>query len=720
MARARYGAALKQIQTLWSVGTVGGLTDGQLLERFTCGTREAAELAFAALVERHGLMVLRVCQSVLRDGHDAEDAFQATFLVLARKAGSIRKHDSLSGWLHGVACRVAACAKAATARRVRHERTKAEAAPTSVDDRDPDDLASVLHQELERLPEKYRAPIVLCYLESLTHEQAAQQLRWPVGTVRSRLARAREQLRGRLMRRGLAPSLGLLEEAIQIGKTARAALPAALANAVSEAAVRCSLGGSVTTGVTSTSVALLAEGAINSMFVAKLKFAVLAAGLIAGGAVWAAQQAGSAPVRGQVRPAGGGGAAGADAQDDAAGEDAAVARELHRLDLELLAEDVQQLRDQVAAALREKLRAEQRRTGAVEDAGAAAKAAKAAESAYEAARAAYLAKARELRNEQRRVAVGRLPAVKRPLVLPASTAIDPARLARIKVRFAPARVVEIAKVRDHSPKTGESEFRELRTGDRVSKGDLLVTLYSIELASKENDLLDSLVQLDLDQKILDKTEQHEDAVPEVQKLAALRAVQADRNAINRALNNLKLWDVPQDELEAIRAEARTFSSGWNSWSKTPEGGWVNRVKQAAPFKADRHAEGESRRGRVTLRAPIDGVIVERNIQSDEMIVDNTVNVFQIADLSRLLVTAQCPASLLPSLQSLDRKHRRWIVRTDRAQTDAALTGLIEEVGYLIDPVQHTAVIKGYVDDPGKQIQPIRPGQYVTVTVELGD
>ena len=111
MARNRYGTVLRQIRALFDVGTIGGLTDGQLLERFTTGTGEAAELAFAALVERHGPMVLRVCQGVLREPHDAQDAFQATFLVLVYKAGSIRNRESVASWLHGVACRVATCAK---------------------------------------------------------------------------------------------------------------------------------------------------------------------------------------------------------------------------------------------------------------------------------------------------------------------------------------------------------------------------------------------------------------------------------------------------------------------------------------------------------------------------------------------------------------------------------------------------------------------------------
>jgi polysaccharide biosynthesis/export protein len=281
---ARYGDTVRHIHKLFKAGTVGGLTDGQLLERFMTCTGEAAELAFAALVEQHGPMVLRVCRSVLWEPHDAQDAFEATFLILARKASSIRNRDSLASWLYGVAYRIAASARAADARRQRHERRAAEGAVTSVDVEDRADLAMLLHKELARLPEKYRAPIVLCYLENLTHEQAAQKLHWPVGTVRSRMARGRERLRGRLMRRGLALSVGLWDGVLS-AEAAQGKFQAALAGATAQAAVRCASGRLVTTEVVSTSVDLLVKGAINTMFVAKLKYAVLACGLIATGAV---------------------------------------------------------------------------------------------------------------------------------------------------------------------------------------------------------------------------------------------------------------------------------------------------------------------------------------------------------------------------------------------------------------------------------------------------
>ena len=167
---------------------------------------EAAEMAFSALVERHGPMVLRVCRSILRDEHDAQDAFQATFLVLVDRAGSVRDRSSVGSWLHGVALRVAACARGSVVRRRVHERRAADLTADGFHPRGVEpDLAPALHEELARLPERYRVPIVLCYMEGLACEEAAQRMRLPVGTVKSRLARGRDRLRDRLIRRGLAP-----------------------------------------------------------------------------------------------------------------------------------------------------------------------------------------------------------------------------------------------------------------------------------------------------------------------------------------------------------------------------------------------------------------------------------------------------------------------------------------------------------------------------------
>ena len=229
MASNLSGTALRSIRALFTAGTVGGLTDGQLLERFTSRDGDGAELAFASLVERHGPMVLRVCRTVLRDAHLAEDAFQATFLILALKAGSIRGRDSLTSWLYSVAYNVAATARSSAARRRSHELKAGQTRSLAFTEDARDDLGPVIHEELDRIPERYRAVLVLCCLEGLTQHQAAQQLGWPLGTVQSRLARGRERLRARLARRGLAPSAGVLVLPLS-SEAAQVALPATLAN----------------------------------------------------------------------------------------------------------------------------------------------------------------------------------------------------------------------------------------------------------------------------------------------------------------------------------------------------------------------------------------------------------------------------------------------------------------------------------------------------------
>src|SRR5262245_25284889 len=185
------------------------MTDGQLLERFASFDREPAGQAFSALVERHGAMVMRICRGVLPSPHDTEDAFQATFLVLARRARGLWVRDSLGPWLHQVALRTAKCARATAARQRRLERVVAISADESKVHPD-DELVALLHEEIERLPETFRVPVILCDLEGRSHEQAARRLGWPVGTIKSRLSRARERLRARLTRRGLATEAGMV------------------------------------------------------------------------------------------------------------------------------------------------------------------------------------------------------------------------------------------------------------------------------------------------------------------------------------------------------------------------------------------------------------------------------------------------------------------------------------------------------------------------------
>ncbi len=183
----------KQIETLQQAGTSAGLGDSQLLERFLQARGESAEAAFAAIVDRHGAMVLRVCRQVLGDEHEAQDASQAAFLILARRAGSIGRKDSVACWLHGVALRVASRLQLAAVRRRRREQRGGEIMMARrdvnhgiVEPGDGDRWAR-LHGELRRLPETFRAPLVLCYLEGLTQEQAAAQVGCPLGTIQSRL-----------------------------------------------------------------------------------------------------------------------------------------------------------------------------------------------------------------------------------------------------------------------------------------------------------------------------------------------------------------------------------------------------------------------------------------------------------------------------------------------------------------------------------------------------
>jgi RNA polymerase sigma factor (sigma-70 family) len=263
VANRQSGAVLRQLRTLFNVGAIGESTDGQLLERFATGRGEAPELAFAALVERHGPLVLRICRAVLRDEHDAQDAFQATFLVLVRKARSLWVRDSLGPWLHEVAHRSARCTRADRDRRRLHERRAAELASAEVTaGGSPSDFGRVLHEEIQRLPDRYRSPVVLCDLEGCTHETAARHLGCPVGTVKSRLARGRERLRSRLVRRGLAPSAGLVGATLS-AETARSAVPSALAEVTVQAARRSAMSGMV--GAAPASVAVLTKITLKSM-----------------------------------------------------------------------------------------------------------------------------------------------------------------------------------------------------------------------------------------------------------------------------------------------------------------------------------------------------------------------------------------------------------------------------------------------------------------------
>ena len=310
--RGRNQIVFRSVRTLFDVGAVGGLTDGELLERFEGSPGEVAELAFAVLVERHGPMVLRACRKILRDEHAAQDAFQATFLVLARKGGTARRRDTLGPWLHGVACRVAACARSAEARRRRHEQAVASRENKPTADPMPDDFGPAIHEEIDRLPERYRWPIVLCCLEGITREQAALRLGWCVGTVQSRLARGRERLRERLRRRGIAPSVGTVAAAL--AAETEAAMRAVSRQVSVESTIRYGVNftaGHAAAGPVPAGVATLITGVFRAMFLQKFRAVAAASAAVAQvgvGISWGQQPDGSdfrvgpASERAEARP----------------------------------------------------------------------------------------------------------------------------------------------------------------------------------------------------------------------------------------------------------------------------------------------------------------------------------------------------------------------------------------------------------------------------------
>jgi RNA polymerase sigma factor (sigma-70 family) len=261
-----------------------GTSDGQLLEDFL--TRRD-ETAFEALVRRHGPMVLGVCRRILRNTQDAEDAFQATFLVLVRKAGSLRQRELVGNWLYGTAYRAALETQAANASRRARERQVGEMPePEAMTPTDVwQDVRPLLDRELNRLPEKYRVPVVLCELEGRKRKEVARRLGIPEGTLSSRLATARRRLAQRLARHREAVAGGAL--AAVLSQQASACVPAALVVATVRAATLLAAGQAAAPGVISARVAAVTKGVLKSMFLTKLKIGMavlLAAGVLAVGA----------------------------------------------------------------------------------------------------------------------------------------------------------------------------------------------------------------------------------------------------------------------------------------------------------------------------------------------------------------------------------------------------------------------------------------------------
>ncbi len=270
MASASLRTVLHHIQTLAAARAGEGQTDGDLLRAFAVRNDQAA---FAALVKRHGPLVLAVCRRVLHHLQDAEDACQATFLILARKATTIRQTESLAGWLHGVAYRMASNARKAAVRRRRHEeRVQTKQPEMPAWEAAWREVQLVLDQEIQHLPAKYREPFVLCCLENRNGTEVARRLGLKEGTVWSRLAQARTRLRERLARRGITLS-AVLGAAALTHEASRAAVPAPLEQAILGTALEFAAG-KAAAGVVSARVLALAEGGIKAMSTVKLKLAL--------------------------------------------------------------------------------------------------------------------------------------------------------------------------------------------------------------------------------------------------------------------------------------------------------------------------------------------------------------------------------------------------------------------------------------------------------------
>jgi cobalt-zinc-cadmium efflux system membrane fusion protein len=600
MASSQPSAVLRFIRTIVPARASCTLPDHELVRRFLS---HQDETAFAVLVERHGPLVLGVCRRLLRGTEDAEDAFQATFLVLVRKAGSITKRESVGSWLNGVACRVALKARSQAARRRAVERELRDLRAAAPHGRVGSDFGPALDEELSRLPDRYRIPLVLCYLEGKSTEEAARQIGCPRGTVLSRMARGREQLRRRLVQRGLAAP-AVLTLAIPWEESAPTAVPPALAQSTIQAA-RAFIAGEAIGRSISAHAAALAKGAMHTMLLTKLwngAAVLLTASVLIAVTGRLVQQARAGTGGEEPRP-------------------------------ELMPGNTDAIR----------LPAE-----AVAKLGVCIGEAK-----------------------------PRGPARPRLLILPGSLAIDPGRVSRIRTRVSPAEVVEIADV---------------VPGSSVKKGALLVVLRSLDVAQKKGDLIDALVRLRLDQDILARVEKaaRDGAVPEATLLSARRNVESSRNSMSRVETTLRILQVPEADIKAVKAYAEALGKA----------------------KGKRDPEKEKDWARVELRAPRDGVIVEKNVALGEILSDGTTTLFTLADLSKLQVLVNAPEDELASLQALKPDQRRWSIRPVNGQ---AVEGQIEEIGYLIDPNQHTALIKGTVPNAEGRL---RAGQFITATITL--
>jgi membrane fusion protein, heavy metal efflux system len=284
----------------------------------------------------------------------------------------------------------------------------------------------------------------------------------------------------------------------------------------------------------------------------------------------------------------------------------------------------------------------------------------------------------------------------RVLQLFGSLALDPRQIFRVPSRCAPCEVLQIGKP--------EGQDRSWQAGDTVRRGQVLAVVSSADVGLKKHDLFNALVKLKLDEAIFERSERAANAIPQVTLDAARRNIEEDHNAVAHAVNALASRGIPDDEIAAIRREAREAAA------------------QRKPDTEDMRKNRMERWAKVELRAPHDGTIIERNIVQHEIIEDGTVNLFQIGNLDRLLALVQASENDLASLRALKAGERRWTVRPGNPDPDhaeaaenLAVEGAIDEIGYLVDPNQHTVVVKGHLDNKKHQL---RGGQYIMATVAL--
>jgi cobalt-zinc-cadmium efflux system membrane fusion protein len=574
-----------------------GLSDTQLLERFV---RTRDEAAFEVLVWRHGPMVLGTVRRLLRREQDAEDAFQATFLALARRAASIGKREAVAAWLYKVAWRAALRVRGEAAKQPGPGPVEASLLPAAAPEPGWDDLRPVLDEEVRALPGAYRLTFILCYLEGKTQAEAAHQLGCRPGTVASRLAWARQRLRARLARRGVALSAAALG-ALLDRRAAPAAPPAPLVPTTVRAALHFAAGRPAAAGP-----AAVAEGVLHAMRLNRLKATaalLLIVGLLGAGTGLAARRA--------------------LAGETAAGPELVPGRAAGlRLPPELPAKLGLQ-------------------TGA--------------------------ARART--------------APPRVFVLTGRLEIDPNLLLQVHSRFA-GEVIEVGTA------GGGEGARPLRVGDRVRKGQLLAVVWSKELGLKKAELLDALTQASLDRERLTWAERMhaKGFVTEAQVWQGRRNVEGDTNAIKRSERTLRVWRLSDDELQAVKALA----------------------------EGKRGAIREKDLGRVEIRAPRDGTLLDKAVAPGQM-VDTTAVLFRLADLSTLSVQAHAPDAVVKALRALKPGQRRWKVQLVSDPPAAAVEAPIDRIAPVVNPETQTTLVVGHVANPNGRL---RPGQVVQLTVTL--